>query len=276
MTARRHLFIGVAARDEAHDLLLAGGQPVEFVAGGRRLSRDRAERVEHEPREPRREHRVAAGGGMHGTTHLDARRPLRDVAAGARADHADDVFRGIRHTEREEPRGDARRRTDDLLAARGVVPRAARQMHIEQYDVGPGLGDDRDRGRHVGGLADHDDGLVEVAAQPRPEDRMVVDDHDPDGLSHGRLRSSAWGRVLQVHLGAVGTGAQVRDAAGESIDVSEVPGAVSSSMPNGATRVVATIPASVDEGEEITDQTLVIDQQSGWIEILQWQPEDAQ
>ena len=47
-------------------------------------------------------------------------------------------------------------------------------------------------------------------------------------------------------------------SAGESIDVSEVPGAVSSSMPNGAPRVVATIPASVDESEDITDQTLVI------------------
>ena len=102
---------------------------------------------------------------------------------------------------------------------------------------------------------------------------------EPIHVEKGSGGTTVWVDAdVTVHLdirgraGAVYTNA----SAGESIDVSEVPGAVSSSMPNGAPRVVATIPASVDESDGITDQTLVIDQRSGWIEILQWQSEDAQ
>ena len=102
---------------------------------------------------------------------------------------------------------------------------------------------------------------------------------EPIHVEKGSGGTTVWVDAdVTVHLdirGGAGT-VYTNASAGESIDVSEVPGAVSSSMPNGATRVVATIPASVDEGEEITDQTLVIDQRSGWIEILQWQSEDAQ
>jgi DHA1 family chloramphenicol resistance protein-like MFS transporter len=48
-----HLLVGVAARDEAHHLALAGGEPVELVLDGGDLPRARAERVQHEPCETR-------------------------------------------------------------------------------------------------------------------------------------------------------------------------------------------------------------------------------
>ena len=51
-SARRHLLVGVAAGDQAHDLLLARGQAVELVAP-RPARRDRAEGVEHEAGEAR-------------------------------------------------------------------------------------------------------------------------------------------------------------------------------------------------------------------------------
>jgi DHA1 family chloramphenicol resistance protein-like MFS transporter len=45
----RDLLVGVAARDEAHHLALAGGEPVELVLDGRDLAGAGAERVKHEP-----------------------------------------------------------------------------------------------------------------------------------------------------------------------------------------------------------------------------------
>ena len=71
-------------------------------------------------------------------------------------------------------------------AAQHFDPAAARQVHVEEDDLGPGRRDDRDRLVDVGGLADHLDagplGLADLGLDARTEHPVVVDEDD----AHGR------------------------------------------------------------------------------------------
>lgn len=86
---------------------------------------------------------------------------------------------------------------------------------------------------------------------------------DPDVAVHLDIRGAAWA-VYTI-------------GSDESRDLIEFPGVATTDMPTGEQRLVATIPARVEEGGRVTDQTLVIEQASGFIQIVQWEPaEDAQ
>ena len=79
-------------------------------------------------------------------------------------------------------------RLDHGLAA------AAGQVHVQQHDVRPQLGDQLDRGLHVVGLAHHLDLAAEFGADPGPEQSVVVDQDDPGGAhcdSPGHVTSAA-------------------------------------------------------------------------------------
>ena len=65
----------------------------------------------------------------------------------------------------------------DLLDHLG--PAAARQVHIEEDDVGLGR-EDRGHGRvDILALADDGAARTDLVAHPRPEHRVIVDDHHP-------------------------------------------------------------------------------------------------
>ena len=96
------LLVGVAAGDQPQHLALALGEPVQVLVDRRRVG-GRGEGVEHEAGQPRREDGVAVGHPADRGGQLGAGDRLGDVAAGAAADHADDVLGGVGHRQREEP-----------------------------------------------------------------------------------------------------------------------------------------------------------------------------
>ena len=102
-SSRGDLLVGVAARDQPHHLALALGEPVEVLVDGGDLDRA-GERVEHEPGQPRGEHRVALGDPADRVDQLGAGDGLGDVAAGAGADGADHVLGGVGDRQRQEAR----------------------------------------------------------------------------------------------------------------------------------------------------------------------------
>src|SRR5690606_3989354 len=72
----------------------------------------------------------------------------------------------------------------------------ARQVHVEQHDLRFERGDLRDRGIDIGRLADDVDGVAEVRAKPRAEDRVVVDDEHaghatPPAIDASRCRCTS-------------------------------------------------------------------------------------
>ncbi|CAI7675879.1 unnamed protein product, partial [Penicillium discolor] len=140
----------VAAGDQSHHLLLARREAVELVRRGGGLAGHGAERVEHEPREPRREHRVPFGDGAHGVAHLAARRALGDVAARPGPDHPHDVGRRIGDAQGEEPRRGRSRPSDHGLAVvphRCGAPRRAGRRRGDDDSRHPA----HDRAPHGGG-----------------------------------------------------------------------------------------------------------------------------
>ena len=97
----------------------------------RGLAGDGAERVEHEPREARREDGIPLRDGVHGPAHFAPRRALRDVAAGARADDAHDVLRRVRDAQREEAAARRRRgRTAQDWSDHGADVAGAEEMWL--------------------------------------------------------------------------------------------------------------------------------------------------
>ena len=64
-------------------------------------------------------------------------------------------------------------------------------MHVDQHQVGLTFDDHLDRGFHVARIADEGDVVGQLAADSRPEQVVVIDDEDLDGLSClGHLGSS--------------------------------------------------------------------------------------
>ena len=164
------------------------------------------ERVEHEPGQPRREHRVAVGDPADRGDQLGAGDGLGDVAARAAADGADHVLGGVADRQREEAR----------LGRRGLDP----PHHLAPPPPGRCTSRSttsgrcsRDRGHRlvdVGGLGDHLDqagaGRGQLGAHAAAEHRVVVDDHDAHraagGCSHRVLRRCG-PRQVQPDLGAL-------------------------------------------------------------------------
>src|SRR3954470_11891930 len=179
------LLVGVAAGDQPEHLAFPGGELVELrVALGRRVRR---ERVQHEPRQPRPEHRVALVHPAHGVGEVIGRDRLRDVAPGSRPDDLDDVLGGIADREGEEPRsvfvgGDL---PDDPGAA------ALRHVHVDQNDVGTGTADSLDRGCDVGRVAGDLELPPELRLHARQEQPVVVDQEHADRLGW-RLIAAHW------------------------------------------------------------------------------------
>ena len=186
------LLVGVATGDQPHHLPLALGEPVEVLVDGGDVDRA-GERVEHEPGQPRREHRVPVGDPLDRLDQLRAGDRLGDVAPGAAADRADHVLRGVRDAERQEARrGPGRRGGGQPPHHLDAAP--AGQVHVEQHHVGPVLADGGHRLVDVGRLRAHVDDPRPDPGQLRPdpaaEHRVVVDDDDADrcggrpGLTH--------------------------------------------------------------------------------------------
>lgn len=73
------------------------------------------------------------------------------------------------------------------------------------------------------------------------------------------------GVALELDLTAPWWATTVRTDDGELIDLASIPGAQSTPLADGRTRYRATLTA--DEGPITTEQTLVLDQRSGWIDI---------
>src|SRR5690625_3932428 len=168
------LLVRVPARDQPHHLALAYGQPVEVLVDLGDLDRSR-ERIEHESRQPRREDSVALGYASYRLDQLRPRDALRHVPARAGADDADDVFGCI--ADRKCEKTHLRRRA--VYLRDHLCPTATRQLDIEEHDIGPMLQNGRHGGIDVLRLADDVDRAFDLGAHTRTEQRMVVDDHDP-------------------------------------------------------------------------------------------------
>src|SRR3954447_9076192 len=97
----RDLLVGVPTGDQPHHLAFALGETVEVLVDGGDLDRA-GERVEHEPRQTGREHRVPFGDATDRVDELRAGDRLGDVAARAGADRADHVLRGVGDRQGEE------------------------------------------------------------------------------------------------------------------------------------------------------------------------------
>src|SRR5205085_5276556 len=94
---------------------------------------------------------VAVGHPLDRVDQVGARDRLRHVAAGPGPDDGDDVLGGVGHRQGEEADvgTGAGYRLDDLLAP------AAREVGVEQYDVGIGVKDADDGAVDVVGRSDH-------------------------------------------------------------------------------------------------------------------------
>src|SRR3984957_15372175 len=194
-----HLLVGVPLGDQPQDLAFAGGQLVQFRVERRpdvRRRRGGGERVEHESRQPVREHRVAAGHPPDGVGQVGGGDRLGDVAPGPGPDNRDHVLRGVRGRQRQELNLGVRllHLGDDRVTA------AARQVHVEQHDVGELAPDQLDGGGDVIGLAHDLDLPAELGPHPRAEQAVVIDQDDPRhalvaavGRAHRRRPSAAAG-----------------------------------------------------------------------------------
>ena len=166
--------VGVAAGDQPQHLALPWRELVESGVGrgyGRRGRRLRGEGVEHEAGEPGREHRITVADPSDGFDQFVGTDGLGDVAARAGPDQADHVLGGVGHRQGEEPDGRAlgEHALEDGLAT------AAREVHVEQHDLGLGLEDAGDGRRHVDGGADDVDALLDLGPHAGEEQPMVVD-----------------------------------------------------------------------------------------------------
>src|ERR1700722_18382125 len=194
-----HLLVGVPLGDQPQDLALAGGQLVKFRVERRRDVRRRrggGEGVEHEPRQPVREHGVTVGHPSHGVGQVGGGDRLGDVAPGAGPDHRDHVLRRVGGGQGEELDLGVRL----LHLGDDRVPAAARQVHIEQHHVRELARDQLDGRGDVIGLAHDLDLPAELGPHPRAEQAVVIDQDDPRralvaavGRAHRRRPSAAAG-----------------------------------------------------------------------------------
>jgi hypothetical protein len=130
---------------------------------------------------------VAGGDRTHGVGDLRDRDLFEEVTVHACLHRLVEVFLEIGDGQHD----DLRLGRDGSDGAGGLDPAGARHAHVHDHDVRCQLADAADRLDPVRGLADDlDVGLVvEDAVEPAPEQRVIVDDHDPDrsGLAGGYL-----------------------------------------------------------------------------------------
>jgi hypothetical protein len=173
------LLVRVAPRDEPEHLALPRRELVEL--GIDRWWRAPGERVEHEAREPRREHRVALVHPSDRVGELRGRDRLRHVAAGAGTDHGDDVLGRVRDAEREEPHAWA--------TLHHTRPAPVRKMHVEQHHIGLGLEHTRDRRFHGARVADQLEALAELRPHAAREQLVILDEEHADHVRDLGIRS---------------------------------------------------------------------------------------
>ena len=246
MQPRGDLLVAVAAGDQLQHLALARRQRVELRVDG---GLARAERVEDEAGEPRREDRVAVGGAVDRVDQVGAGDRLRHVAARAGADHVDHVLGRVGDGEREE--ADARPLGRDLRDHR--VAAAVRQVHVEQDDVRVELADQRHRLGDGAGLADDLDRVAELAPHAGAEEVVVVDEHDAPA-AHGCLprRSSTSVPVGRGRELAVPPARAIRPRIDSAMPC-DPRGTASGSKPRAAVAHVDRdlVVADVDEGRDL-------------------------
>ena len=172
------LLVEVAAGDEAQDLALAQGELVELGVG-LGLGDLAGERVEDEAGEARREDGVAVADAGDGVGQLRAR---RSSSSRSRARPRARPRSRPRRRPRPRARGSAapapsRRPADHLDSA------AARHVDVEQDDVGLRLRDQAHRLLDRAGVAQDLDEALELRADARAKERVVVDDDDEETSS---------------------------------------------------------------------------------------------
>ena len=146
------------------------------------------EGVEDEARQTRREHGVARRDPVDGLQELRARNRLGHVAAGAGPNDVDHVLGRVGDRQGQE----AHLGMLGQDAAQDGVAAAARQVHIEQDDVGQALADELHRRPRLVGLPHHFDGVAQFGLDAGPEDRVVLDQEDagaPLGLGVHVIRA---------------------------------------------------------------------------------------
>lgn len=130
----------------------------------------------------RGEDRVAVLDPEDGVDQVGAGDGLGDVAAGAAPDDADDVLGGVRDGQRQEAHRVLDRAHEGRAAAQHLDAAAAREVDVEEDDLGAGRRDDGDRLVDVGGLADDLDtgllGAADLGLYSGAEHPVVVDEHD--------------------------------------------------------------------------------------------------
>src|SRR5262249_14500647 len=115
---------------------------------------------------------------------------LGHVAPRARPDHRDHVLRRVGGRQRQEPH------LGEPLPDGGDhgLATAARQVHVEQDDIGSHLGDQVNGRGHVIGRADHARRAAKFRRPPGPDQPVIVHEpHARHGLAHGALRTTGRG-----------------------------------------------------------------------------------
>ena len=172
-------------------LPLPRGQQVQPRIDRRR--RLPGERVQDEPRQPRREYRVTLEDAGDRGDQVSRRDRLRHVSAGAGPDHGDHVLRRVRDRQRQEP--DVRVGLPDRLDHRQAAP--VGHVDVHQNDVRLPRPDPLDGRGHVGGVPDQLERLAQLGADARQEQPVVVDQEHPDRPGHdpSRLGMRRWTSV---------------------------------------------------------------------------------
>lgn len=146
-----------------------------------------AQTLEHPLGERGVEQRLPLRDAPHGVDDVGALQLLEQVAGRAGDDGLE--HRLVVGERREHDALDLRVRRTDLTAHFDTV--AVGKAHVEDGDVGPGRRDARERLLDGPGLAHHLDVVLglEQVAHPDPDDLVVVEEEDADGLRSARLLS---------------------------------------------------------------------------------------
>jgi len=163
MNSSAAISLSVSAGEQPEHVALARGEQVQLRVPHRGGTGALREGVEHETRQPRREHRIPGVHPEHGVHQLPTGDRLGDVAAGAGADDRYHVLGGVGHRQSEEHHVGL----GGVHPAQHLGAATVGQVHVEQHDVRTQVPDARDRLVHRAGLADHRDTATGVgAAEP--------------------------------------------------------------------------------------------------------------
>jgi len=151
---------------------------------------------------------VAPGHHPHALDELGGSHVLEHEATRSGAQGGEDVLVDVVGGEDDDP--DRAARLHDPPGGRDAVDRGHADVH--EHDVRPGLADEGDGLVAVGGLADDLDVVPGVEDHPEahPYQRLVIDDHHPDG--HGTLSLATSAATTVSAATAVSAGSSGRSA----------------------------------------------------------------